>query len=46
MKKLNMPIFVEKFYKERKNKNYTILLLIVFFAVLFFAITILRMDVT
>ncbi len=46
MKKLGIPLFVERFYKERKNKNFIILFLIVFFAVLFFAITILRMDIT
>ena len=46
MKKIIIPNFVEKFYKERKNKNITILILIVFFVVLFFLITILRMNIT
>ena len=37
---------VKKFYENRKSKNFAILGIIIFMVILFFLITILRMDVT
>ena len=38
--------YIKAFYENRKSKNLTILGIIIFMVVLFFFITILRMDVT
>ena len=38
--------YIKEFYENRKSKNLTILGIIIFLVVLFFFITILRMDVT
>ena len=38
--------YIKAFYENRKSKNYTILGVIIFLVVLFFFITILRMDIT
>ena len=37
---------IKAFYENRKSKNFAILGIIIFMVVLFFFITILRMDVT
>jgi len=37
---------IKAFYENRKSKNITILGIIIFMVVLFFFITILRMDIT
>ena len=38
--------YIKEFYENRKSKNLTILGIIIFLVVLFFFITILRMDIT
>ena len=38
--------YIKEFYENRKSKNLAILGIIIFLVVLFFFITILRMDVT
>ena len=38
--------YIKKFYENRKSKNFAILGIIIFLVVLFFFITILRMDIT
>ena len=38
--------FIKEFYENRKSKNLAILGIIIFLVVLFFFITILRMDIT
>ena len=38
--------YIKAFYKNRKSKNFAILGVVIFMVVLFFFITILRMDVT
>ncbi len=38
--------YIKAFYENRKSKNFAILGIIIFMVVLFFFITILRMDVT
>jgi len=40
------PDYVESFYKSRKSKNLAVLLIIISLVVLFFLITILKMDIT
>ena len=37
---------IKEFYENRKSKNFAILGIIIFLVVLFFFITILRMDIT
>ena len=46
MKSKNDPDYIKSFYKNRKSKNLTTLLIIVSLVVLFFLITIIRMDIT
>ena len=38
--------YIKEFYENRKSKNLAILGIIIFLVVLFFFITILRMDIT
>tara|TARA_Y100000991_G_scaffold177433_1_gene139596 strand:- start:605 stop:748 length:144 start_codon:yes stop_codon:yes gene_type:complete len=38
--------YIKAFYENRKTKNFTILGIIIFMVILFFFITILRMDIT
>ncbi len=38
--------YINAFYKNRKSKNFAILGVVIFMVVLFFFITILRMDIT
>ena len=38
--------YIKAFYENRKSKNFAILGIIIFMVILFFFITILRMDVT
>ena len=38
--------YIKAFYESRKSKNFAILGIIIFLVVLFFFITILRMDIT
>ena len=38
--------YIETFYAKRKSKNIAVLLIIISLVVLFFLITILRMDIT
>ena len=38
--------YIKEFYENRKSKNIAILAIIIFLVVLFFFITILRMDIT
>ena len=44
--KSNKNEYIRAFYENRKSKNFAILGIIIFMVVLFFLITILRMDVT
>jgi|MEHZ01.6.fsa_nt_MEHZ011625324.1_6 hypothetical protein len=46
MKIKNDPDYIKSFYKNRKSKNLITLLIIVSLVVLFFLITIIRMDIT
>jgi hypothetical protein len=38
--------YIKSFYQNRKSKNIAVLAIIIFLVVLFFFITILRMDIT
>ena len=38
--------YIKAFYENRKSKNFAILGIIIFLVILFFFITILRMDIT
>ena len=38
--------YIKEFYENRKSKNFAILGIIIFLVVLFFFITVLRMDIT
>ncbi len=40
------PEYIKLFYKKRKSKNITVFVIILCLVVLFFFITILRMDIT
>ena len=46
MKIKNDPDYIKSFNKNRKSKNLITLLIIVSLVVLFFLITIIRMDIT